>query len=183
MKHSAISVNAAQRARGFTLVEMLATLSVLGILTSLAAASMTSTVSNNRIYAVQTEFIASLALARTEAARRGVPVMLTATAPTTGNAFAGGWQVWADVDGDGALGTGEPVLRKHESIPSTILIGDGTATMIGFTSTGFLTQAGGLDIKICASDGSVPGYDVSIQPNGLADVADVAAHAAPCNGS
>lgn len=183
MKHSVNAMNAARRARGFTLVEMLATMSVAVILTSVAAASMTSTVSNNRIYAVQTEFIASLALARTEAARRGVPVMLTATAPATGNAFAGGWQVWADLDGDGVMGTGEPVLRQHESIPSTILVGDGAATSIGFTPTGFLTQAGALDIKICASDGSVPGYDVSIQPNGLADVADIAAHAPPCNGS
>ncbi|MEP6941603.1 MAG: GspH/FimT family protein [Betaproteobacteria bacterium] len=160
---------------------MLATLSVLVILTSLAAASMSSTVSNNRIYAIQTEFVASLALARSEAARRGVPVLMVATTPVTGNAFAGGWQVFADVDGDGSLGSGEPVLRRHESIPSNILVGDGTTTTIGFTPTGFLTQAGAIDVKVCASDGSVAGYDISIQPNGMADVADVAAHVAPCS--
>jgi type IV fimbrial biogenesis protein FimT len=168
--------------RGFTLVELLATLTVLAILTSLAAASMSSTVSNNRIYATQTEFVASLALARSEAARRGVTVMLTATAPVTGNAFAGGWRVWADTNGDGTFDSStEPVLRSHEAISSTIVVGDGATTTIAFTAMGFLNQAGAADIKVCASDGSVPGYDISIQPNGMADVADVAAHTTPCN--
>ena len=171
-----------QAAHGFTLIELLTTLTVLVILTSLAAASMSSTVNNNRIYAAQTEFVASLALARSEAARRGVTVMLTATAPVTGNAFAGGWRVWADTNGDGTFDSStEPVLRSHESISSTILVGDGTTTAIGFTPLGFLNQAGAADIKVCASDGSVAGYDISIQPNGMADVADVAAHAAPCS--
>jgi len=168
-------------ARGFTLVEMLATMTVLVILTSLAAASMSSTVSNNRIYATQTELAASLALARSEAARRGVPVVLSATNPTTGNAFGGGWQVWVDSNGNGSLDSGEPVLRLHDALPSSIVVGDGTTTVVAFTPMGFLTPAGAVDIKICAADGSVPGFDISIQPNGMADVADVAAHVAPCN--
>jgi type IV fimbrial biogenesis protein FimT len=169
-------------ARGFTLIELLTTLTVLVILTSLAAASMSSTVSNNRIYATQTEFVASLALARSEAARRGVNVMLSATAPATGNAFAGGWSVWVDTDGNGTFDSvNDTVLRTHESIPSTILVGDGTTTVFGFTPMGFLNQPAAVDIKVCASDGSVAGFDISIQPNGMADVADVAAHSTPCN--
>jgi type IV fimbrial biogenesis protein FimT len=167
--------------RGFTLVELLATMSVLVILCSLAAASMSSTVSNNRIYATQTEFVASLALARSEAARRGVTVMLSATAPVSGNAFAGGWSVWVDTNGNGSYDSSEPVLRTHEAISSTVLVGDGTTTTIGFTPMGFLSQAGAVDVKVCASDGAVAGFDISIQPNGMADVADVAAHTTPCN--
>lgn len=167
--------------RGFTLVELLATLSVLVILTSLAAASMSKTVSNNRIYATQTEFLASLALARSEAARRGVNVTLEATAPASGNAFAGGWRVYVDTNGNGSFDSSEPVLRSHESIPSSILVGDGATTAIGFTPMGFLSGAGAVDIKVCASDGAVAGYDISIQPNGMADVADVAAHTTPCS--
>ena len=179
-KHS-FPARSPAKARGFTLIEMLATLSVLVILTSLAAASMSSTVSNNRIYATQTELIASLALARSEAARRGVPVMLSATNATSGNSFGGGWQVWVDSNGNGTLDSGEAVLRLHDALPSSIVVGDGTTTTVGFTPMGFLSQVGAVDIKICAADGSVAGFDISIQPNGMADVADVAAHVAPCN--
>jgi len=186
MKHFSIATQRVTNrrcvnARGFTLVEMLATLAVLIILTSLAAASMNATVSNNRIYATQTEFLASLALARSEAARRGVNVVLSATAPVTGNAFAGGWSVWVDLDGNGSFDSStEPVLRSHEAIPSSILVGDGTTTTIGFTPMGFLSQNGAVEIKVCAADGAVAGYDIVIQPNGMVDVADVAAHVAPC---
>jgi type IV fimbrial biogenesis protein FimT len=173
-------VRPAADARGFTLVELLATLSVLVILTSLAAASMSKTVNNNRIYAIQTEFVASLALARSEAARRGLPVMLSATAPASGNAFGGGWSVWVDTDSNGTFDSSvDIVLRSHEALPSTILVGS-TPTIVGFGPMGFLTQSGSVAVKMCSSDGAVGGFNLTIQPNGLADIAEVAAHTAPC---
>ena len=73
-----------RRQRGFTLIELLVTISVLVILSSIAATSYSTSVNNNRLYASQNEFVAYLALARSEAARRGVPVVLSAAAPTSG---------------------------------------------------------------------------------------------------
>jgi len=80
-------------ARGFTLSELCATLAVLTILSTLAAGSMSSTLSNNRVYAAQDEFVAYVAFARSEAMRRGTTVIVGATAPVTGNGFGGGWNV------------------------------------------------------------------------------------------
>ena len=161
-------------ARGFTLVELLATLSVLVILTSLAAASMSSTLNNNRSYATQDEFVAYLALARSEAARRGVPVVVAASAPITGNAFGGGWNVFVDVNGNGSFDSGETVLRSHEALPSNILMGDGAATAIAFNSMGFLTAPAAVDLKICPTDAKLGGYEIIVQPNGLTDVKELA---------
>jgi type IV fimbrial biogenesis protein FimT len=163
------------RQRGFTLVELLATVSILVILSSIAAANYATTVNNNRLYASQNEFVAYLALARSEAARRGLPVTLSATAPISGNAFGGGWTVWVDTNGNGAFDTGEPVLRSHDPLPSSILIGDGTTTVISFNPTGFLA-AGSVDVKLCGTDPTLAGFDISIQANGLTDVADVLGH-------
>jgi type IV fimbrial biogenesis protein FimT len=171
-------------ARGFTLVELLASLSVLAILTTLTAASMSSTLNNNFIYATQTEFVASLALARSEAARRGLPVVVSATTPAAGNAFGGGWTVWVDTNSTGVFDAhSDPVLRSHEALPATIQVGNGTTTAFGFSSMGFLTQGTTVDIKVCPNDGSVPGFDITVQPNGIVDVADVAANTTPCNGA
>ena len=111
--------------RGFTLIELLVTITVLVILSSIAAVSYSTSVNNNRLYASQNEFVAYLALARSEAVRRGLPVILSAAAPTGGNAFGGGWTVWVDSNSSGSFDTGEPVLRTHDALPSTILIGDG----------------------------------------------------------
>jgi type IV fimbrial biogenesis protein FimT len=160
--------------RGFTLIELLITVSVLVILSSIAATGYGTTVNNNRIYASQNEFVAYLALARSEAARRGLPVIVTATAPVSGNAFGGGWSVFVDTNGSGSFDTGEPVLRSHEALPSTILIGNATTSIV-FNPSGFLS-GGAVDVKLCATDPKLAGFDISIQANGLTDVADVAGH-------
>ena len=168
-------------ARGFTLSELCATLAVLAILSSLAAASMSSTLSNNRVYAAQDEFVAYVAFARSEAVRRGTTVIVGAIAPVTGNGFGGGWNVWVDDNGNGAYDVGEALLRTHEALPSNIIVGSGTANTIAFTPMGFLTPAAAVDVKVCPSDPALGGFDITIQPNGLTDVKDVASHTAPCN--
>jgi prepilin-type N-terminal cleavage/methylation domain-containing protein len=168
-------------ARGFTLSELLATLTVLAILSTLAAASMSSMLSNNRVYAAQDEFVAYVAFARSEAVRRGIPVIVGAKAPVTGNGFGGGWNVWVDDNGNGAYDAGETLLRTHEALPSNIIVGNGTTNTIAFTPMGFLTPAAAVDVKVCPSDPALGGFDITIQPNGLTDVKDVAKNTTPCN--
>jgi len=172
---------ASRIARGFTLVELCATMAVLVILSTLAAASMNATISNNRVYATQDEFVAYLAYARSEAVRRGATVIVGATGATSNNAFAGGWQVWVDSNANGDYDNGETKLRVHERVGSNIVVGDGSTTSIAFTPLGFLTPPAAIDVKVCPSDHALPGFDIVIQPNGLTDVKDVASGATPCN--
>ena len=168
-------------ARGFTLSELLATLAVLAILSSRAAGSMSSTLSNNRVYAAQDEFIAYVAFARSEAMRRGTTVIVGAIAPVSGNGFGGGWNVWADENDNGAYDVGETLLRTHEALPSNIIVGNGSTNAIAFTPMGFLTPPAAVDVKVCPADPALGGFAITIQPNGLSDVRDVASHTAPCN--
>jgi len=167
--------------RGFTLSELCATLAVLAILSSLAAGSMSSTLSNNRVYAAQDEFVAYVAFARSEAVRRGTTVIVGARAPVIGNGFGGGWNVWVDDNGNGTYDVGETLLRTHEALPSNIIVGDGTTNAIAFTPMGFLTPGAAVDVKVCPADPALGGFDITIQPNGLTDVRDVASHTTPCN--
>jgi type IV fimbrial biogenesis protein FimT len=175
-----VSISAWRNVRGFTLVELCATMAVLVILSTLAAASMSATVSNNRVYAAQDEFIAYVAYARSEAARRGTTVIMGAKAATGTNAFGGGWNIWVDTNANNAFDTGEPLLRTHEALASNVIIGDGTTTTIAFTPLGFLSPPAAVDIKVCPTDASLGGFNIVIQPNGLTDVTDVASGTAPC---
>lgn len=84
--------------RGFTLIELMVTLTVMAIVLSLAAPSFASLLASNRISTQTNELIGALNLARSEAVRRGQPVTLLA-----GDAnYSKGWSVFPDANGNGA---------------------------------------------------------------------------------
>lgn len=56
-----------RRQNGFTLVELMVTVAVLAILSTIAYPSFQSTIRSNRVATTTNELIASLALARSEA--------------------------------------------------------------------------------------------------------------------
>ena len=90
--------------RGFTLVELMVTLAVLAIVLAIAIPSYQGLTRSSRITSLSNELIASLALARSEAVRRGKTVKVckadaNASTPacSSGAAWTDGWLV--DVGG------------------------------------------------------------------------------------
>ena len=85
--------------RGFTLIELMVTLSVLAILLAIAAPSFSSLLASNRMATQSDEFIGALNLARSEAVRRGQPVALLSN---DADNYSKGWKVFPDLNGNGA---------------------------------------------------------------------------------
>lgn len=107
--------------RGFTLIELMVTLTVAGVLLAIGLPSFTRMFASNRIATQTNEFVAALNLARAEAIRRGQSMALRAD--SGGIDFAGGWKVFTDADADG-------------DEPSTITPADGTAVRVGAATQG-----------------------------------------------
>lgn len=85
------------RGRGFTLVEVLVSIAILGILTALALPSFTTTIRRYRAVAIRDDLIASINFAHSEAIRRGLPV--TVAKVPCGAAIAGDWRCgWQVID-------------------------------------------------------------------------------------
>ena len=161
------------RARGFTLVELMTTVAVLAILIAVVPPSLASFVRTSQVRAAQSELISSLMLARSEAAKRGKTVFVSAAAPVTGSEFSAGWRVWVDEDDSGVFNSADTVIRDFPDLAAGVILGTASnATQVSFASSGFLTSASAVDFKVCGKGDASKGYTVSLQPVGLADVDD-----------
>jgi type IV fimbrial biogenesis protein FimT len=77
--------------RGFTLIEMLATVAVLAVVSAVAAPGMQSFALSQRAKSLSYDLVQDLLLARSEALKRNVPVTVT----PVGTNWATGWAVTA----------------------------------------------------------------------------------------
>ncbi|HKU15852.1 MAG TPA: GspH/FimT family pseudopilin [Steroidobacteraceae bacterium] len=91
------------QSRGFSIIELVVTLTVGAILLGIAVPSFTEIIRQNRIANQTNEFMVTLAMARSEAVKRGGRVSVcssnaqqTACAPGATN-WANGWLLFSDV--------------------------------------------------------------------------------------
>lgn len=159
---------------GFSLVEMLTTMSILAILLVVASPGLASLTSANTLSAAQSELAAAMMLARGEAMKRGAQVGLTAAVPVPGTEFSGGWTIFVDSNGNGLYDVGETIVRQQPAYHGDVRISTaGGATTIAFNSRGFLVPSSLVTFTLCSSAAS-KGYLLRVEPVGLTDVAETA---------
>lgn len=141
---------------GFTLIELLVTLSVAGILLTVAVPSFNSVVMDSRLRAQANDVVATLNYARSEAIKRNGSISFCRTAQVDSTACVtsgGAWQHWIVRS---AAGT---VLRRGSVAASGNLVVSSTLTndTAVFGSDGLVRTAGLLvsdhQIRICAPHG------------------------------
>jgi len=141
-----------RRSSGITVTEMLIAVAILAVLAAIAAPNLQSLFINNRLETANSEFIAALNVARSEAIRRGARVAVRRVATTTQN-WTEGWEVFVDVDRNGIRDTGNPqeeLIRVGQRLaPSLTLYSSAiVATVVPFDPDG--------RIPITLDDGNNP---------------------------
>ena len=111
---------------GFTLIELMVTIGVMAILIMVAAPGIRDLFMNVRMSAHTNDLMGDLALARSEAIKRGATVGLCPSpAPHTtcnGTDWKAGWMVFVDADGDGiwANNVAEAGIKSHGPAPTDV---------------------------------------------------------------
>ena len=83
------------RGSGFTLIELMITITILGILTSIALPAFSGFIAEQRIKTASFDVVSTLMLARSEAIKRNTNVTVT----PVGGKWADGWSVTTTVGG------------------------------------------------------------------------------------
>ncbi len=132
----------AMRRGGFSLIEVLLVLTLTAALLLLAAPGMRGFLAIVRLDAAITDFSGALALARSEAIRRGQRVSLRNLGGSRN--WGAGWQMFVDTDSDGQLDAGETVLRRQAvlSAPLTLYGNTNYANFLAFKADGTANQVG-----------------------------------------
>ncbi|MEO8019278.1 MAG: GspH/FimT family pseudopilin [Pseudomonadota bacterium] len=135
--------------RGFTLLELMITVTVLGILLGLAVPSFREAIRNNRIVAQNNEFITALTYARSEAIRRSDTVSICSstngTSCSTTTNWSTGWITFVDPNADGLLNNAEVVMQTSPPVIAgfTLTSVTGSLANIRFSGNGMLNSAAG----------------------------------------
>jgi len=106
--------NSPQTLQGFTLLELLITLSIAAILVSLTAPSFQQTIDNNRLNTLNDKLLTFLRAARTEALSRSraITVCPSNDQATCSGSWGDGWIMFVDNDADRVLDSGDDELLK-----------------------------------------------------------------------
>ena len=148
---------------GFTLIEVLVTMAIAGILMAIAVPAFNNFILNDRDVGQINSLVSSFNYARSEAIKRdvqsGITVCPSLNGTTcSGTAWAGGWIVIDGVAGDPAL-INVPAFAGSNTVTAT-----GSPTGVTFLSRGMVTAA--MTIKICDARGATFARDVEINAAG-----------------
>jgi type IV fimbrial biogenesis protein FimT len=173
---------------GFTLVELLVTISIVAILLALAIPSMDDAALNGKLRSQANAFLSTLHIARSEAIKRNGRVVVcksadgaACVADGTGSGWEQGWIVFDDPDNDIVHDGTEALIERHQPLARGFsLTGNGNVDdFISFHPSGatMLTsgafQSGTLTLCRYAPTIGNRGREIVLSSTGRARIADI----------
>jgi len=145
--------------RGFTIIELMITLLIVAILSTMALPSFTQMIKNNRLTTQANELVLALNLSRSEAVKRGTSVTISAV----GGNWANGWTV-TDINGQ--------TLRIGDPLEGDLTLTN-TSGSITYQASGVPTVLPG-SFSLCDDRTGETGRTISISITGRVSVSDLA---------
>jgi type IV fimbrial biogenesis protein FimT len=140
------------RHRGFTLIELMVTVCLVGLLLSAVIPNMRIFLRNNQLSGGVNDILHSIQVARTEAIKRqnGNVVICGTASPAVADAAMTcdyatfkGWFVFQDTNGNWQHDAAEPVIERHGLLDTNVTVKtDANARIVSYGPSGFANPAG-----------------------------------------
>ena len=155
---------------GFTIIEILVSLTVAGILIGVAAPQFSKIMKSNRLTTSVNDMVHSLNLTRSEAMKsnRASICISNNQSSCTGGNWNEGWIVFNDLNGNCSLDGSELVIYARDSLKNRFDINTiQNITCITYSGEGFLFPAGSLaTFTFCEPDADIGGKIISVIRSG-----------------
>lgn len=117
-----------KKQQGFSLIELMVTIAIAGVLASIGMPSLQTTLQDNKMTALHNELLAALSFTRNTAVTQGSSATLckanvSANACAENNAsWKNGWIIFPDRNNDGVIDAGEEILTIKNDLPKNITV-------------------------------------------------------------
>ncbi len=154
--------------RGFTLIELLITLSVAGIMLTIAAPSYRAFVQDSQIIAQSNSFHSAMMLAKSEAVKRNSPATICSSTNGTvcngGTVWSNGWLVFADTNGDGVVDAGEQIVQVSAALSGGNALNGNNGAKVTFSASGFTNDFA--TFSLCDDRGAAKSRSLTLNRQG-----------------
>lgn len=159
--------------KGFTLIELMITLAVAAILLGLTAPSFNDLIKDSRLTTQINGLSASINLARSESIKRSLTVTICKSDNGTacGGNWNEGWIVFEDINGDGAVDTGDTIIRVNSALTSGNTLVFPGKNRITYQSDGFAIGYNST-FKLCDDRGYTRAKGLVVSNSGRVRTAD-----------
>ena len=155
VRANCIRTKQSETQKGFTLVELLVTLAIAGILLVVAFPSLNKMTIGQRLKVQTNDTLAAILYAKSEAIQRRSEVSVCAIKTNVHNQcgsssseWANGWLVFNDRNGDGIVGTDDEILKSRWDYKK--MTSGGVISVFVFDAEGIADNSG--DIEFCFSE-------------------------------